>query len=148
MSAVEQDVVVGEQVDSGVIDMLQKINDYNARHGITAGNGMRVTDPINPSGIVPKGWRVLVRPKQTEEKTAGGIVLPKTTVDMEQLAQIDGTVVAIGEDCWADPQRFSGAWAKVGDTVMFGKYKGLTRTGKDGVVYRVISDTDIVCVLD
>lgn len=128
-----------------VHEVIRKANEYNAAHGITDGMGRMVVPPANPSGIHPQGHRLVVKPKVVEEKTESGIVLARTAVDAEQLAQTDGIVVAIGEGCWEDK---SSAWARVGDWVMFGKYKGLLRKGKDGVDYRIINDTDVVAVLD
>ena len=63
--------------------------------------------------VKPLGNRVIIEPKKTEEKTKGGIYLPDTAQDSENI----GTVVAISESI-KEPQ------FKVGDKVMFEKYGG------------------------
>lgn len=101
---------------------------------------------INKSGIVPAGHRILVKPDPVEEVSSGGIVLStKETREREQMAQVDGTLVAVGATAWKDQP--DGAWAKVGDRVSIGKYAGLLRKGKDGEEYRIVNDLDLVCVL-
>lgn len=98
----------------------------------------------NTSGILPRGHRVLVLPEVVEEKSSGGIII-NVGNDMrrEELAQINGTVVAMGNTCYDDQ---SEPWCKLGDVVIFGKYSGLFYTGDDGLKYRVVNDLDIVAV--
>lgn len=102
---------------------------------------------MNTSGIVPCGHRVLLLPDQVEEVTKGGIVVMTQEQSVkEQMGQIEGTVIAIGESCWKE---FKNPWCKVGDRVIFSKYGGLIYDGKqtdDGKTYRIISDLDVVAV--
>lgn len=100
----------------------------------------------NQSGIHPLGHRVLVLPEDVEEISAGGIVLPSDLQAKERMAQIKGTVVALGEGCWLDTTTPN--WARVGDRVMIGKYCGNICDGKDGKKYRLISDLDIIARID
>ena len=101
---------------------------------------------MSKSGIVPRGHRVLVLPDEVETKTASGIITSVGTQTMrEQLAQVDGVVVAMGNTCYTDQPE---PWCKVGDKVFFGKYSGIFRDGKDGLKYRVINDLDIVGTLE
>lgn len=101
---------------------------------------------MNESGISPKGHRVLVLPDEIEVKTASGII---TTVGAQQLreelAQVDGVVVAMGNTCYSDQPE---PWCKTGDRVVFGKYSGIIREGKDGKKYRVINDLDVVATVE
>ena len=97
------------------------------------------------NGIHPVGHRVLVLPKEVERKTSSGILLVDKVVMMEEMAQTQGVIVAVGDTCWDDQPA---PWAKVGDLVMFGKYAGVVYEGNDGVKYRVLNDKDIVAVLD
>jgi co-chaperonin GroES (HSP10) len=102
----------------------------------------------NESGITPCGPRILVLPEDVETKTASGIVLQTASTEkMEALAQTFGIVVAMGPLCYLD-QPNQEPWCKVGDRVSFAKYSGLLNTGKDKKKYRVISDLDIVSVID
>jgi co-chaperonin GroES (HSP10) len=100
---------------------------------------------INTSGINPVGHRLLVLPEEVEETSEGGIIIAVgNQKDREQLAQIRGTVVAMGTTAYADQKD---PWCKVGDFITFGKYSGLIYTGKetkDGKEYRVINDLDVV----
>lgn len=60
--------------------------------------------------ITPLFARVVVKPKNKEETTASGIVLPDTASKEKPM---EGSVIAVGPDCKA---------VKSGDTVIFKKY--------------------------
>ena len=96
--------------------------------------------------IVPCGHRVLVKIDEVEEKTAGGIVIPKTTAERQEEAGIFGTIVAIGETAWKD---FGGrSWASIGDRVMIAKYGGfIAQEPGTAEKFRVLNDEDIVAVI-
>lgn len=101
---------------------------------------------MSEHGINPKGWRVLVLPDQIEETTASGIVVSVGSQKLrDELAQVDGIVVAMGNTCYHDEPE---PWCKVGDKVVFGKYSGIFRQGKDGKTYRVINDKDVVATIE
>ena len=101
---------------------------------------------MNNSGINPKGHRVLVLPEEIEVKTASGIITSVGTAQLrEELAQVDGIVVAMGNTCYADQPE---PWCAVGDRVVFGKYSGIIREGKDGKKYRVVNDLDVVATIE
>lgn len=100
----------------------------------------------NRSGIHPKGHRVLVLPEQVEKRSKGGIVFAEESVRKEEMAQIKGVVIDVGNGCWADqPDQ---EWCKVGDTIIFGRYAGVFYDGYDGKKYRIIKDLDVVAVLE
>jgi chaperonin GroES len=96
----------------------------------------------NTSGFIPLGHRLLVLPDSVEVKTKTGIVLVTETTGREEMAQVKGTVVALGNGCWKDTPTQN--WAKVGDRVIYGKYAGLLWPGEDGQKYRILNDLDIV----
>lgn len=101
---------------------------------------------VNESGIRPAGHTVLVYPEAVEHTTASGIVLSTSSqAAREEMAQVDGFLVAVGPTSWSDQPA---PYAVVGERVMFGKYKGIVREGKDGKKYRIINDLDIVAVLE
>ena len=101
---------------------------------------------MSESGITPRGHRVLVLPDEVVTKTASGIITSTGIAEFrEQLAQVDGVVVAMGNTCFADQQE---PWCQVGDRVVFGKYSGIMRDGKDGKKYRIINDLDVVATID
>jgi co-chaperonin GroES (HSP10) len=99
-----------------------------------------------PHGINPKGHRLLVLPDEVEVTTKSGIVIATGVQEFrEQLAQVDGVVVAMGNTCYSDQPE---PWCKVGDRIIFGKYSGIIREGKDGKKYRVINDLDCVATIE
>lgn len=99
------------------------------------------TNAVNTSGFTPKGNRVLVRPKVLEQMSKGGIAIPELARDKEQLAQMYGTVIEVGSEAWGE---FANPWAKPGDTVLFGRYRGADVVGNDGVTYRIMNDVEII----
>src|SRR5579885_1538635 len=96
----------------------------------------------NKSGFLPLGHRLLVLPDAVEEKTASGIVLARETTGRDEMAQVKGTVVAVGDGCWKDTT--SGDWCKPGDRIVYGKYSGLMWDGHDKQKYRILNDLDVV----
>lgn len=100
----------------------------------------------NTSGIHPRGHRVLVFPFEVEQVSKGGIVIHAKTVEQEELGQIQGIVVEIGETAWLDQK--GARWAQAGDKVIFARHAGLFYKGKDGKQYRLINDLDVVAKLD
>lgn len=96
----------------------------------------------NRSGFLPLGHRLLVKPDTVETKTQSGIVLVQETTGRDEMAQVRGTLVAVGDGCWKDTT--ASDWAKPGDRIVFGKYSGLMWEGADGEKYRILNDLDIV----
>ena len=87
--------------------------------------------------IKPLADRVLVEPKEAEEKTASGIYIPDTAKEKPQR----GKVVAAGigtKDVTIE--------VKVGDEVLYGKYAG-TEISLDGKDYLIMKQSDILAVL-
>ena len=101
---------------------------------------------MSAHGINPKGYRLLVLPDELETKTKSGIITSTATMAArEELAQVDGIVVAMGPTCF---DKESEPWCKVGDRIIFGKYSGIIRVGNDGKTYRLINDENVVATLD
>lgn len=100
----------------------------------------------NNSGIVPKGPRVLILPKEVDEKSEAGIILQSASQkDREEMAQMYGTVVAVGNTAWSDQPA---SFAEVGEDVIFAKYAGHIFQGNDGIKYRLVNDLDIVATIE
>jgi chaperonin GroES len=72
--------------------------------------------------IRPLHDRVVVRRKDQEEKTAGGIVLPGSAKEKPS----QGEVLAIGNGRILENGDVKSLDVKVGDTVLFGQYAGST----------------------
>ncbi|HMS67813.1 MAG TPA: co-chaperone GroES [Saprospiraceae bacterium] len=85
----------------------------------------------------PINDRVVVKPADAEEKTAGGIILPDTAKEKPQ----KGTVVAVGPG-----KEGSKMTVKKGDTVLYGKYAGqeISYEGKD---YLIMREDDILVII-
>lgn len=81
--------------------------------------------------------RVIVKPAQKEERTAGGIIIPDTAKEKPQ----QGTVVAAGPGKKDEPVS-----VKKGDTVLFGKYAG-TEIQLNGEELLIMRESDILAIL-
>jgi chaperonin GroES len=92
--------------------------------------------------INPLDDRVVVRPNQAEETTAGGIVLPDAAKEKQQR----GTVLAVGPGRLLDSGERSAISVKVGDQVLFGKYGG-TEIEVDGEEVKILRESDILAKL-
>ncbi|MFN3871978.1 MAG: co-chaperone GroES [Ignavibacterium sp.] len=92
--------------------------------------------------IKPLADRVVVKPAEAEEKTAGGIILPDTAKEKP----IEGTVVAVGPGKTSDDGKLIKPEVKVGDRVLYGKYSG-TEVTIDGEEYLIMRESDIFGIL-
>ncbi len=81
----------------------------------TATKAKKKADTIK---LQPLGDRVVVEREESEEKTAGGIVLPDTAQDKPSR----GKVIAIGDGRLLDDGSRSKLQVKVGDKVLFTSY--------------------------
>ena len=72
--------------------------------------------------LQPLGERVVIQREASEEKTAGGIVLPDNAKDKPAR----GTIVSVGDGKLLDNGRRNPLQVKVGDRVIFSSYAGET----------------------
>ena len=93
--------------------------------------------------IRPLHDRVVVRRKEEEEKTAGGIVLPGNAKEKPS----QGEVIAVGNGRILENGETRSLAVKVGDTVVFGQYAGNT-VEIDGEELLIMSESDIYGVLE
>lgn len=88
----------------------------------------------------PLDDRIVVRPAQSEEKTASGLVIPDTAKEKPQ----QGEVLAVGPGRRADS---TGEVMKldisVGDTVVYSKFGG-TEISVDGEDLLILSSRDVL----
>jgi chaperonin GroES len=96
-------------------------------------------DKIN---LKPLADRIVVKPAEAEEKTAGGIILPDTAKEKP----IEGTVVAVGPGKVAEEGKAVKMEVKVGDKVLYGKYSG-TEVTLNGEEYLIMRESDIFAIL-
>ena len=100
--------------------------------------------------LIPKpvGYRVLVALPNVEETFDGGIVKAAKTLRDEYVLSTIGLVLDMGEQAYADKDRFStGPWCKQGDYVMFRANTG-TRFKVGKQEYRLMNDDSIEAVVD
>lgn len=72
------------------------------------------------TNIQPLGDRVVVQREESEETTAGGIVLP----DSAQDKPVRGTVISVGPGRVLDDGSRSQLQVKIGERVLFSSYAG------------------------
>jgi len=90
----------------------------------------------------PLGDRLLVKPKESEEKTKSGIVLPDSAKEKPQ----EGLVISAGEGGRDDKGARIAMDVKVGDTVLYSKYAG-TEVKIDGVEHLIIRENDVLAII-
>ena len=96
----------------------------------------------------PTGWRMLLLPFKMKEKTKGGLVLAETTLERQQVASQVGLVLAMGDQCYKDKERYpDGPWCKVKDWVMFARYAG-SRIKIEGGEMRLLNDDEVLATID
>ena len=83
--------------------------------------------------------RVLIEVLDSEEKTAGGIIIPDTAKEKPQ----EGKVVAVGAGARTEDGKIIAMDVKVGDLVLFGKWSG-TEVKIDGKEYSIMKESDIM----
>lgn len=91
--------------------------------------------------LQPLNDRVLVKPLEAEEKSAGGIILPETAQEKPR----EGKVVAVGEGRRLDSGERQPMSVKVDDVVIYTTYGG-TDVKVDGEDYLLIDEGSILAV--
>lgn len=92
--------------------------------------------------LKPLADRVIVRPLEAEEKTAGGLYIPDTAKEKP----MQGEIVAVGPGKVGDDGKNIPMEVKVGDKVLYGKYSGteVTTGGEDVLIMR---ENDIFAII-
>ena len=86
--------------------------------------------------------RVVVRRVDSEEKTAGGIIIPDTAKEKPS----EGVIEAVGPGARDESGKVVALDVKVGDRVLFGKWSG-TEVKLDGKELLIMKETDIMGVI-
>lgn len=94
-------------------------------------------------GLRPLDDRVVVKPAESEEKTAGGIVLPDKAKEKQQR----GKVLAVGPGKLLDSGERAGLSVAIGDEVLFGKYSG-SEVKVDGDELKIMRESDILAKIE
>ena len=92
--------------------------------------------------ITPLQDRVLVRRLESEERSAGGIIIPDTA----QEKPAEGKVLAAGSGARGEDGRIQPLDVKKGDKVLFGKWSG-TEVLVDGEELVIMKESDIMGII-
>lgn len=90
----------------------------------------------------PLDDRLVVKPSEPEQKTAGGIVLPDTAQERPQR----GEVISAGPGKMLDSGKRAGMLVKVGDVVLYGKYSG-SEVEVAGEKLVIMHESDVLAVV-
>ena len=97
---------------------------------------------LTVSTVKPLADRVFVKVSASEEKTAGGILLPDTAKEKPQI----GEVVQVGPGKRNEDGTSQEPEIKIGDKVLYSKYAG-TDVKLGGDEYVLLSEKDILAVV-
>lgn len=86
--------------------------------------------------------RVVVKPVEAEEVSAGGIFIP----DNAKEKPTKGEVVAVGPGKALDNGNTRAMTVKVGDKVIYGQYAG-SAYKHEGTEYKVVKEDDILAIV-
>jgi chaperonin GroES len=92
--------------------------------------------------LKPLGDRLVVEPKEREERTASGIILPETAKEKPQ----EGEVLAVGPGRRDDEGERIPMDVKKGDTVLYAKYAG-TEVKVDDKKLLILKESDILALV-
>jgi chaperonin GroES len=92
--------------------------------------------------IRPLEDRIILKPMEAEQKTAGGIIIPDNAKEKPQ----KGEVMAVGPGKVSDKGQKIEVTLKKGDKVLYGKYSG-TEVSVDGTDYLILRESDVLAVL-
>ena len=81
--------------------------------------------------------RVVVRPREQDQVTKGGIIIPDTAKEKPVI----GEVLAVGNGKKDEPMT-----VKVGDIILYGKYSG-NEVSIDGEDVMIMRESDIYAIL-
>ena len=86
--------------------------------------------------------RVLVQREESEEKTAGGIIIPDTAKEKP----MQGKVISVGSGARDEQGKVTPLDVKEGDIILFGKWSG-TEIKLDGTDYLIMKESDIMGII-
>ena len=87
--------------------------------------------------------RVVVRRVESEEKTAGGIIIPDTAKEKP----MEGEVIAVGPGARNEKGEVVALDVKVGDRILFGKWSG-SEVRLDGQYLLIMKESDIMGIIE
>ena len=93
--------------------------------------------------LKPLGDRLVVEPKEREETTASGLVLPETAKEKPQ----EGEILAVGPGRRDDDGKRIEMDVAVGDTVLYAKYAG-TEVKIDEKKLLILKESDVLAIVE
>jgi len=93
--------------------------------------------------LKPLGDRIVVKPIEQDEITAGGIMLPDTAKEKPQ----EGVILAVGPGTRNDAGERVLLDVAVGDIVLYAKYAG-TEIKLEGEKVLVLRESDILAIVE
>ena len=87
--------------------------------------------------------RVLVRRIESNEKTAGGIIIPDSAQEKPQ----EGEIISVGPGARGSDGKVYALDVKAGDRVLFGKWSG-NEVSIDGEDLLIMKESDVMAVLE
>jgi chaperonin GroES len=96
-----------------------------------------------PMKFRPLHDRVVVRRVKSEEKTAGGIIIPDTAQEKPQ----EGEIIAAGPGGRDESGKLIPLDVKAGDRILFGKWSG-TEVKIDGEDLLIMKESDVMGVIE
>ena len=87
--------------------------------------------------------RVVVRRIESEDRTAGGIIIPDTAKEKPQ----EGEITAVGPGGRDESGKLTPIDLKVGDRILFGKWSG-TEVKIDGEELLIMKESDVMGVIE
>ncbi|GAB4494770.1 MAG: co-chaperone GroES [Anaerolineales bacterium] len=93
--------------------------------------------------LKPLGSRVVIKPIEEQDKTAGGIFLPDNAKEKPQR----GTVIAVGAGDRDEKGERIAMDVAVGNTVLFAKYAG-TEIKLDGEKLLIMRESDLLAIIE
>jgi chaperonin GroES len=93
--------------------------------------------------LKPLSDRLVVEPKEREEMTASGLILPETAKEKPQ----EGEVIAVGPGRRDDDGKRVAMDVSVGDRVLYAKYGG-TEIKIDGKKLLILKESDVLAIVE
>jgi len=101
-----------------------------------------MTQTATATKLKPLGDRVVLRPREQDEMTKSGLVLPDTAREKPQ----EGDVIAVGPGRVLDNGTRVNMDLKVGQIVLYAKYAG-TEFKLEDEEYLIVREPDVLAVL-
>ncbi len=111
-------------------------------HEVSANGRETRTGESSEMAFTPLHDRVLVRRIESDEKTAGGLIIP----DSAKEKPAEGEVVSVGAGARKDSGELIAMDVKAGDKVLFGKWSG-TEVKIDGEDLLIMKESDILGIM-